>query len=198
MSWRTTAALFVVLLLVAAVALWQSRSGSNEAETPTPLPPTPVTENPFRNATVEDVTRLDIKRESLTASFAHEEDGSWHMTVPTATQVMSVTLTNQVRILINTGSRRTIAPEENPLQAYGLDEPDSEITLVVRREEQQVRYQLLVGNETPTGDGYYTLKQGDPRVYIMSKSLLDGIFGLAESPPLPQPAATPEAAEPYP
>src|SRR5690606_6796533 len=61
MSWRTTAALFVVLLLVAAVALWQSRSGSNEAETPTPLPPTPVTENPFRNATVEDVTRLDIK-----------------------------------------------------------------------------------------------------------------------------------------
>jgi hypothetical protein len=155
-----------------------------------------VTENPFSDATVEDVTRLDIDRDSITASFAHEADGSWHMTVPTATQVMSVTLTNQVRTLISTGSRRTIAPDENPLQAYGLDEPDSEITLVVRREERQVRYQLLVGNETPTGDGYYALKQGDPRVYIMSKSLLDGIFGLAEAPPLPDPATTPEPASP--
>jgi hypothetical protein len=112
------------------------------------------------------------------------------MTVPTSTQVISTTMANAIRGLMTTGSRRTLPPEENPLQAYGLEEPQQQVTLAVQDEGRIVRHLLSIGNETPTGDAYYVLKEGDRRVHIVAKSALDSVLDLAQSPPFPEPTPT--------
>lgn len=63
------------------------------------------------------------------------------------------------------------------------------MTLVVaaRREEDVVRYELALGDITPTGDAYYVLRAGDPRVHLMSTAALSGLLRLLENVPLPPP-----------
>lgn len=196
MSWRTTGILFVVLVVVGALVYLQSRQ---EAATPADLTPTVAnadTVSIFEGISVDDVRRLEVTAGAgEEASFSREAEGGWFMTVPTATTVISQTVTNSVLGLFNTGSRRTFAPEENPLEAYGLEDPTREIVVVAGREGQVLRFQLEIGNETPAGDAYYVLREGDRRVHLMTKSTLDGIFALATEPPLPEslPAAVPAA-----
>jgi len=198
MSWRTTGILFVILLVVGAVAFWQSRSDDAGGEgLPTTQAPVVESANLFEGVEIANVARLDIEHSVDTgASFRREPDGGWFMTTPTATVVISQTVTNSVMGLINTGSRRTFAADENPLDAYGLLDPVREITVAVNRDEQIIRYRLQVGNETPAGDAYYVLKDGDRRVHLVTKSTLDGIFSLATQPPLPETLPTAMPATP--
>lgn len=198
MSWRTTGLLFIALLIVGAIAFWQSRN-DDDVEEAQPTAQAPVAEgvNLFEGVDVERIARLDV-RESVEAqaSFHREPDGEWYMTTPTTTVVISQTVTNSLMGLLNTGSRRTFAPGENPLDAYGLQDPLRDIIVAVERSDQVVRYHLQVGNETPAGDAYYVLKEGDRRVHLMTKSTLDGIFSLASDPPLPETLPTPMPAYP--
>lgn len=193
MSGRTTLGLFVILILVVALAFLQSRQPEPEdAEAPTAQAPVVESVNVFEGVSVDDVARLDLALTiDASASFTREADGSWYMTTPTATQVISQTMTNTVMGLLNTGSRRTFAPDENPLDAYGLADPIREIVVAVSQEERLLRYRLEVGNETPAGDAYYVLKEGDRRVHLMMKSMIDRIFGLGTDPPLPEHLPTP-------
>lgn len=198
MSWRTTAILFIVLLVVGALALLQNRRNQAvENQQPTAQAPVPEGASLFEGVEATEIARLDVTASVDTlASFSRESDGSWHMTVPTPTVVISQTMTNLLTGMINTASRRTFAPDENPLSAYGLMDPVREIVMAVNRGDQVVRYRLQVGNETPAGDAYYVLKEGDGRVHLMTKSTLDQILALATSPPLPEALPTPISTEP--
>ena len=197
MSWRTTGILFIVLVLVGGLVYLQSRQNETDTAEPTPGSPVPAGVAIFDQVEIDDVVRVDISAGGdEEVSFSHEPDGAWSMTVPSATNVISQTVTNSLLGLINTTSRRTLSPGENPLEAYGLHEPAREITIAVAREDQVVRYRLLVGNETPAGDAYYVLEEGDPRIHLMTKSTLDGIFTLATNPPLPESLPTPIATLP--
>ncbi|HZD10355.1 MAG TPA: DUF4340 domain-containing protein [Candidatus Binatia bacterium] len=197
MSWRTTGILFVVLVVVGGLVYWQSRQDEGEAAEPTPPFAAPESVPLFDEVTVEDVVRLDVvPAGGVKASFKHNDDGSWFMTVPTETTVISQTVTNSVTGLINTGSRRTLSPDENPLEAYGLLEPAREIVVAAQRDDQIVRHRLQVGNETPAGDAYYVLKEGDRRIHLMTKSTLDNVFALATNPPLPETLPAPMPSVP--
>ena len=197
MSWRTTAILFIVLVLVGGLVYLQSRQDDASTAAPTALATTPDSVDLFAGVDAANVVRLDVRPNGDTeASFTQEEDGGWFMTVPTATTVISQTVTNSLMGLINTGSRRTFTADENPLDVYGLVEPTREVVFAVRREEQLVRYRLQVGNETPAGDAYYVLKEGDQRVHLLTKSPLDSIFELATQPPLPETLPTPMSTIP--
>lgn len=192
MSWRTTGILFLILVLVAGLAFWQTRQQDEaEVEATAPAAPTAAGAVLFGNASVENVVRLDVATGTGTeSSFRRDEDGAWAMTVPTSTQVISATMTNAVRGLISAGSRRTLPPQENPLQVYGLEQPQRRVTLAVADDGNVVRHQLSIGNETPAGDAYYVLKEGDRRVHLVARSALDNVLDLAQAPPTPEPTAT--------
>ncbi|HSM55475.1 MAG TPA: DUF4340 domain-containing protein, partial [Candidatus Sulfomarinibacteraceae bacterium] len=177
-----------------------SRQDDQEMLSATALPAPTQAPNPFASVSAGNVERLDIQLEATanpSASFRRTDDGAWHMTTPTATQVISSTLTNTIRTLFGTGSRRTIAPDENPIEAYGLDNPAQTLTFAVRRDQDLVQIRLLLGNSTPADDAYYTLKVGDPRIYLISKSALDNVLNLASNPPL-EPAGAAETPQPAP
>jgi hypothetical protein len=191
-SWRTTGILFLVLLIIgAAVLALQQRYSAGAQATPTPAGPFVEVVDLFDGVLVEDVVRLEIVRAEPEdeAVFAREEDSSWVQTVPTTTQVFSPTLTNQITGLLNTRARRSFSAEGGDLAPYGLDDPQASIVLAVRRAAEVVRFEVVLGNHTPTGDAYYVQRRGDPRVHLLSTAALDGVLGLLDHVPLPQPEA---------
>ena len=197
MSWRTTGILFIVLVVVGGLVYLQSGQSESDTAEATPGSPIPAGVAIFEEVQLDNVVRVDIvANPDEEVSFSHEPDGAWFMTVPTATNVISQTVSNSLLGLINTSSRRSLSPDENPLEAYGLEDPAREINVAVQREDQVIRYKLFVGNETPAGDAYYVIEEGDPRVHLMTKSTLDAIFTLATDPPLPESLPTPETTLP--
>jgi hypothetical protein len=190
-SWRTTGILFLVLLIAgAAVLALQQRYSAEAQATPTAASSSFVeVVDLFDGVLVEDVVRLEIIQTEPedAAVFSREEDSSWVQAVPTTTLVFSPTLTNQVTGLLNTRARRSFSAGGGDLAPYGLDNPQATIVLAVRREGETVRYELALGSRTPTGDAYYVQRRGDPRVHLLSTAALDGVLGLLEHVPLPQP-----------
>jgi hypothetical protein len=196
MNWRTTVALFAVVVILGAVvySLSQQEPAIPEVEgTVTPVP-TPQT-NLVQDVTINDVQRLEIRRfeDETQVVFTREEDGSWFQIVPTNTMVISGTMISEVTRILNMTSQSILSAEANALSAYGLDNPQYEIVLVGRREENNVRFTFLVGNQTPTGDRYYLLRQGDPRIHVVLSSTLDSMIGLLDDSPIspPTPIGTP-------
>jgi hypothetical protein len=150
MSWRTTAALFVILLMVAALVVLQNQQDKAEGtpEVPTLTAPRAI----FPNISGSDIQRLDIERaeDGAIVSFERQENGmDWYQTVPTYTLAVSQTLTNRLSGLANIATRDNVLRGENPLSAYGLDEPAYTISFVVPEEGRALRYRIFVGNETP-------------------------------------------------
>ncbi len=190
MSGRTVVILFVVLLVVGAIALLISRQEETAEPTPT-LPPQPESVQLLEGVEMNTVGRLEVRDEmgDRLIELLREPDGGWFQVHPTATLAISQTVNTSVTGLLNLTSRRTLSPDENPLSAYGLDAPTYRITLAVRMEAGgTVRHVFLVGDETPAGDAYYVQKEGDPRVYLVPKFSLDNLAALLDDPPIPTPA----------
>jgi hypothetical protein len=191
MSLRTTAVLFVVLLAVAgAVLIFQPGTDGEALATATAAPFVEALEL-YEGAAVEDVVRLEIVQTASADEVLFERDGegAWTQAVPTTTLVFSPTLTNQVAGLLNSSARRSFPAEGGNLEPYGLEEPAYTIVVAVEREGSIVRYELALGSRTPTGDAYYTLKTGDPRVHLLSTAALEGLLRLLEYVPLPEATA---------
>lgn len=191
MSWRTTAVLFIVLLLVGGYVYYQSQQEPAVESLPTPLPQPEQAE--LVTASIDEVNRLDVTRleDAAKASFTRDETGDWFQTVPTSTAVISQTMNIQITGLATLRSNRTLPADANLLSTYGLDEPAYEIVLATTRDERTVRTTLLVGNETPAGDAYYVQKRGDPRVHIVPIGVIQNMIDLLENPPLPESEETP-------
>lgn len=195
MNWRTTAVLFIILLLVGGYVYYQSQQEPAVEPLPTPLAQPEQVE--LVGATIEEVNRLDVTRleDAASASFSRDEAGAWFQTVPTSTEVISQTMNTQVSGVASLRSNRTLPADANPLATYGLDDPGYEIVLATTREERTVRTTLLVGNETPAGDAYYVQKRNDPRVHIVPIGVIQNMIDLLENPPIPEPTPTPAVAE---
>jgi len=191
MNWRTTAALFVILVALGGVVYWQSRQeATNAGATPTVPSPAAETTPLFPGAATDNLLRLEVERaeDGAAVHFQRENDGAWTQTVPTTTVAISRTLESNVGSLLTLNSRRALSPDENPLSAYGLDQPAATIIVAVRRaaeegSEQTIRHTLHVGNQTPAEDGYYVQKIGDRRVHIVPTTAVDAVLGLVDDPP---------------
>jgi hypothetical protein len=195
MSWRVTAVLFLILLLLGGYVYWQQNQETilEEVE-PFPTSPAQTETAPlFPNLVADEVIRLEIVdlAADLAVTFMREDDGRWYQTVPTRTEVISVTLENHSRNLVNLTSRRVLPAGANPLAAYGLDNPAHELIVASQQGERVVLQRLLIGNLTPTNDAYYAQRPGNDRVYIVAAFSLDNILSLRERPPHLQPLEQP-------
>lgn len=194
MSWRTTGALFIILLVVAALVFLQNQQDGAEevSEAPTFQPPTSL----FPEISGDAVQRLDIERaeDGVRAVYERQEGGTdWYRIVPTYTLAISQTLTSRLAGLTNLAARDTVLAGQNPRSAYGLDQPAHTISFLVPRDGQMVRYRIYVGYETPVGNYYYVAKEGDPRIFITLRTTIDNILSFLDTPPIPEPTPNPAA-----
>lgn len=187
MNWRVTLALFVILVIAAAaVFLWQQQPAATPTPTISAFSTFIEAADLYDGLVIEDVQRVEVSRADPPAEsvFVQSEDGAWMQTVPTTTQVISFTVSNQVMGMLNSRSRRALMPEGGDLAAFGLAEPHATILIAARRDEDTVRYQIAIGSTAPGGNIYYVHKSGDPRVHLVNKFALDSILRLLDDPPV--------------
>ena len=182
MSWRTTGVLFLMLLVLGGIVYWQQQAAGPTEPTPAPASGAGTfaeTVPLLPDLTTDDVQRLEVSRTgSGDRRTYQQEEGIWTQTVPTTTQVLSSTIVTALQSLLDAGSRRTLSPDANPLDAYGLAEPGSTIVIAARRDGATARHTFYVGNLTPAGDAYYLQKAGDPRIHIVASFPINNILDL--------------------
>lgn len=192
MNWRTTAVLFVILAAIVGYLVWDGQREETAVSPPPttqPLPPTPASVT-LISTLPDTITQLTVTNliSDTTVTLVQSEPAVWQQTVPEPAEVISATVNTAVAAFVNLNSSRTLAADENPLSAYGLDAPTHQIeTLYQNDDGETVRVTLLVGAATPTGSGYYVQKSGDPRPHIVPMGLINNLTALVDTPPRLEP-----------
>ncbi|MGH2538579.1 MAG: DUF4340 domain-containing protein [Candidatus Promineifilaceae bacterium] len=190
MNWRVTLALLLVLAALLAFVIWQGQQPESDDD----LPPVATLAPNVIDDELDwhEVEQLEIsgRDEGQTVTFTRLPEG-WTRSSGAATDTITDTLQTQINGLLNLDIRSSIPASQNPLAAYGLDEPAYTIALVVNLGEGRREITLRVGNDTPTVGSVYLLKEGDERVHVVVRSAVDEVAALLTPPAAPAPAGTP-------
>lgn len=194
MNWRTTAILFVVFLIVAAGAYWQSQQESDPLASdltpkgtaaPTLEPETPLLPGlTMESAQAITVTNL-ITPSQVVFIYANEV---WTKTIPAGSYADDRVGVSLSYLFQATARRKLEVPAER-LGEYGLDNPAYQIELTTQQGATRTIHTFWVGDETINGDGFYLQAAGDNRVYLTPKWLIESSLELLTPLPLPTPLA---------
>jgi len=111
-----------------------------------------------------DIESVTLKNKSGTFVIV-KKDEDWALSEPADIRYDSSVLSS---IVINSASivaDKVIEEDAQDLSIYGLDDP----AIVTVKSKDGTSVTLEIGNQTPTGGGYYTKLQGKNKVYMISK-----------------------------
>jgi hypothetical protein len=175
--------LAVFILLLGFVFYWQRSGIGEEAEA------TPTLESLLLNINLDDLREVAIKgRDANSVSFTRNEKGQWVFVDP------GVTIDESTDVALNLGQLAslrilnsfTTAPQA---EITGLDNPAYVISIQL---SNGVKHELLLGELTPTGTGYYA-RLGDGPVSVVPQYELDQVINLYIDPPIAEETSlTPE------
>lgn len=181
---RSTWIVLVVLAVLLGVTWYLQTQRTQEAAEATPT----VEQSTFLDLDVTRIASLRVIGPQGNTFFAErDESANWTLIQPERSSPLesNVVEANVSQLVnMNMGSPLEMPP---PMEAVGLVVPEYviELTLV----DGQV-HRLEIGNETPSGSGYYT-KVDNNEMIVAGKIAMQAIFGLVEDIPL-VPTPTPE------
>jgi len=158
-----------ILALLGGAVWWSNRAKKAEEGKPRPDEPPKIL------ALAEDqLSKIEIRKKDAEPTVVQKnEAGKWEIIAPQALRIDQDAISSMTSTLSSLNADRLIEEKAQDLSVYGLQAPALE--LIVRQKDGKT-YRLLVGDETPTGGGYYARLEGDPRVFTIAswnKSSLD-------------------------
>lgn len=113
-----------------------------------------------------DIIRLAIHRKDVPKlELSRNDSGVWEITAPKALAADKEAVSGLLSTLSSLKSERLIEDNASDLAAYGLAAPPLDIEFTLKDNKTQ---KLLVGDQTPTGNGYYVMLAGDPRLFTLA------------------------------
>jgi hypothetical protein len=181
---RNTWILLGIFVFVLAFAIYYQNAPKKAAVSATPTPGTTAV---FQNVDEKSINTLRIEDTSGKAvALGRDSTGVWVVTEPKGgpTDVTQAeTAVSQLLALQNIAS---LDPSSD-LGIFGLSKPSYTVTITMNG---GAKYVLLIGDVTPTQNGYYVrLNQGSPD--IVNKDSVDAMLGMLTKPPF---VATPTSA----
>jgi Domain of unknown function (DUF4340) len=92
--------------------------------------------------------------------------GQWQITSPTSLPADQSAVSSLLGTFSSLSAERVVEDKASSLAPYGLDPPKLEVDLTEKQNQTQ---KLLLGDETPAGNGMYAKLDGDPRVFTIPK-----------------------------
>ena len=130
---------------------------STEASADTPPKILAVKEN--------DISRFDLKKNGADqVAGERNSSGQWRITSPTSLAADQSAVSSLLGTFSSLNSQRLVEDKAANLASYGLDAPKLEFDLSEKDNKTQ---KLLLGDDTPTGNGIYAKLDSDPRIFIM-------------------------------
>jgi Domain of unknown function (DUF4340) len=160
---KSTGLLIAAALLAAltGVLYWSNHHAAEDAAKPaTPAATKLVSLKPA------DVTKIEIeKKGSDPVDMAKGSDGKWEITGPQKLSGDQDSITGMISVISELNSDRVVEDHAIDLKQYGLADPLVKIDLTLTNGKTQ---KLLLGDDTPTGNGLYAAVGGDPRVFTIA------------------------------
>ncbi|MDZ4815541.1 MAG: DUF4340 domain-containing protein [Verrucomicrobiota bacterium] len=117
----------------------------------------------------DSVKTLNINTGTQTISLKRDKT-DWTIVSPIASPADNMEADTIVRELSQLTIQRKMSPEELSPEAKeltGINKPAARIEGTSDNE----KFLLKIGNESPTGDGLYVQKDGDPSIYVVNKGV---------------------------
>ncbi len=172
---RSTLVILLILAGLAAVAVYLQRSKADENVQPTPVE---VSTSLFQFDSQITGLRLE-KVGGAVVDIGRDEQGLWKLNYPLAEATDSAMVDSAISQLLST---QIVSSLENgpSLEDAGLAQPSFRLLLQLEGGKQEL---MSVGNESPTGSGYYVLV-GNRGLFIVNKFSLEPLLKLVETPPI--------------
>lgn len=178
---RSTLALVIVFVVFAAFALYWQRSGkNNDDQAPTSTPR--VTLFDIVPDTIQSIRVQDALGEET--RYDEQEDGSWVLMVDPPQTAKPEEVVQAINQMVGSSALNTLEPPPSD-DAIGLQPYAYRIEM---QAEGGRTLEIEVGATTATGSGYYVRTGG--KVYVVSKSIIDTVIALLNTPPILTPAPT--------
>ncbi len=157
-----------VLAALAGGVYWSNKAREAEAKKPAAGAPPKVLD--FAG---QPLTKIEIRRTGGETTVAERKGNEWVLTAPRPLAADQGSIVSVLSTVAPLNADRLIEDKTSDAGAYGLAQPALGIAFV--RKDGKTR-QLLIGDETPTGNGYYVKLADDPRIFTIasySKTSLD-------------------------
>lgn len=113
-----------------------------------------------------NITVLQIHRKDQPAmDLSRNQSGVWQITAPKPLAADQDSVSSVLSTLSSLSSDRLLEDKVSNVAAYGLATPAVEIDVTLKDNKTQ---KLLIGDQTPTGNSYYAMLAGDPRLFTLA------------------------------
>jgi hypothetical protein len=114
-----------------------------------------------------EISKFDLKKDGgEQVGGARNSAGQWRITSPMPLPADQSAVSSLLGTFSSLNSERLVEEKASNLVPYGLDVPKLEVDLSEKDNKTQ---KLLLGDETPAGNGIYAKLDGDPRVFTIPK-----------------------------
>jgi len=114
-----------------------------------------------------DISRFDLKKDGADQVGGERNSaGQWRITSPAPLPADQSAVSSLLGTFSSLSSERLVEEKASNLVPYGLNAPKIEVDLSEKDNKTQ---KLLLGDETPAGNGIYAKLDGDPRVFTIPK-----------------------------
>jgi hypothetical protein len=114
-----------------------------------------------------DISRFDLKKDGAEQVGGERNSaGQWRITSPAPLPADQGAVSSLLGTFSSLSSERLVEEKASNLVPYGLNAPKIEVDLSEKDNKTQ---KLLLGDETPAGNGIYAKLDGDPRVFTIPK-----------------------------
>jgi hypothetical protein len=189
MNRRTTWILVGVALLLGAYVWYSGWSKAKTAAEATPVPTSVPGSGMLFQTTADQIAGVWIEDMAAksTVAFSKDAQGNWQVTAPEARPADPVRAAGEAAQFANLLVSTTIT-EPTDLKPFGVLSPT--YTLGVKLVDG-TELKASVGDKTPTGSGYYIVRNGESNVVVVSTGAIEGLASLLTAPPYFVPSATP-------
>jgi hypothetical protein len=154
----------VVLAALLGILYWSNHhkpaESTSAAATPAEAAPKILTLNE------SDISKVELKKKAGDQIvLARDSGGKWQITAPKSLGVDQAAVSGMLSTLSSLNSERLVDEKAaNPGQ-YGLAAPALEVAV---SDKNNAIHKLLIGDDTPTGNGAYAKLDGDSRVFTIA------------------------------
>jgi hypothetical protein len=152
----------VVLAALTGVLYWSDHHKTIESATTAADAPAPK----ILTLKDTDVGKIEIKKKGAEeVALAKDNAGKWQITLPKRLGADQDSVTSMVSTVSSLSSDRLVDDKASDLKQYGLSDPALEVDITTKDSKPQ---KLLIGDDTPAGNGAFAMLAGDPRVFTIA------------------------------
>jgi hypothetical protein len=113
-----------------------------------------------------EISKIVIKKKAAAeVVLAKNDAGKWQITAPQPLAADQESVSTVVSTVSSLGSERLVDDKPSDVKQFGLADPALEVDITTKDNKTQ---KLMVGDDTPTGNGAFAMLSGDPRVFTIA------------------------------